>query len=227
MAIKIKAVERLLKFDKNQEGNYRYVMQPQLYNRLTVDKVIEEAMLRSGVAPGPIRASWDAIGDIIRAWALEGHSVPVPGLGTMRFGIRAQAVEKLEDVSTKLIRARRVIFTPNVATKQVLAKTSINITCYDRNGNVQKDITPEGEVELDEGDTTAGTKHTLTLKVNPGDSCGSVTGAGEYNEGAVATITATPAEGYEFVRWSDNDTNAMRAVTVNDDMELTAYFAEM
>ena len=54
MAIKIKAVERKLKFtkDENDPGVWRYVMQPDLYIALTQDKVIKEAALRSGVAKG-------------------------------------------------------------------------------------------------------------------------------------------------------------------------------
>ena len=30
MALKVKAVERLLKFDKNDPGSYRYVLKPEL-----------------------------------------------------------------------------------------------------------------------------------------------------------------------------------------------------
>ena len=33
MALKVKAVERLLKFDKEKEGKYRYVLKPDLYTR--------------------------------------------------------------------------------------------------------------------------------------------------------------------------------------------------
>ena len=40
--------------------------------------------LRSGIPKGAINAAWDAIGEVIKAWATEGHSVAVPGLGTMR-----------------------------------------------------------------------------------------------------------------------------------------------
>ena len=31
MALKVKAVERVLKFDKEKEGKYRYVLKPDLY----------------------------------------------------------------------------------------------------------------------------------------------------------------------------------------------------
>ena len=49
MALKVKAVERLLKFDKESAGKYRYVMKPEMYSTLTQAKVIKEAALRSGV----------------------------------------------------------------------------------------------------------------------------------------------------------------------------------
>ena len=45
-----------------------------------------------------MQACWDAAGEVIKAWATEGHSVALPGLGTMRFGLRSKAVEKVEDV---------------------------------------------------------------------------------------------------------------------------------
>ena len=99
MALKVKAVERLVKFKKNEPGQYRYVMQPELYTSLSQTKVIKEAALRSGVSRGVMQACWDAAGEVIKAWATEGHSVALPGLGTMRFGLRAKSVEKVEDVN--------------------------------------------------------------------------------------------------------------------------------
>lgn len=59
----------------------------------------------------------------------------------MRFGVRAKSVAAVADVATNLISARRVIFTPNVDIKDELASTSINITCYDRNGKEIKKVT--------------------------------------------------------------------------------------
>ena len=50
MAMKVKAVEKLLKFDKNSAGVYRYVMSPEMYSSLNQKKVIKEAALRSGVS---------------------------------------------------------------------------------------------------------------------------------------------------------------------------------
>ena len=151
MALKVKAVERLLKFDKESAGKYRYVMKPEMYSSLTQAKVIKEAALRSGVSQGVMKACWDAAGEVIKAWATEGHSVALPGLGSMRFGLRSKAVENVNDVKTSLISSRRIIFTPSVDLKDELANTAIQITCYDRDGKEVKRVTStSGEVEEDE-----------------------------------------------------------------------------
>ena len=158
MALKVKAVERNIKFtkDENDPGVWRYVMQPDLYIALNQAKVIREAALRSGVSQGVMKACWDAAGEVIKAWATEGHSVALPGLGSMRFGLRAKSVAKVEDVKTSLISTRRIIFTPTQDLKDELANTSIQITCYDRNGDVVKRVTSAdaGTVEDNEGENT-------------------------------------------------------------------------
>ena len=147
MALKVKAQEKLQKIGTHA-GKYRYIMMPELYTSLSQDKVIKEAALRSGVSKGIMQACWDAAGEVIKAWATEGHSVALPGLGTMRFGLRAKSVEKVEDVKAGLITSRRIIFTPSVDLKDELADTAIQITCYDRDGKeVKRVTTTAGEVE--------------------------------------------------------------------------------
>ena len=147
MALKVKAKEQLIKVGKYAE-TYRYVMMPELYTALAQDKVIKEAALRSGVSRGVMQACWDAAGEVIKAWATEGHSVALPGLGTMRFGLRAKSVDDVNKVKAGLITSRRIIFTPDVDLKEELAKTAVNITCYDRDGKeVKRVTTTAGEVE--------------------------------------------------------------------------------
>ena len=156
MALKVKAVEKLVKFSKNDPGVWRYVMSPDLYIALSQEKVIKEAALRSGVSRGVMQACWDAAGEVIKAWATEGHSVALPGLGTMRFGLRAKSVEKVEDVKAGLISSRRIVFTPAIDLKDELASTAIQITCFNRNGNEVKRVTSAdaGTVEDPESDTS-------------------------------------------------------------------------
>ena len=154
MALKIKAKEKKLKFSKDGPEVYRYVMVPDLYSTLDSEKVIKEAAIRSGVSEGVMQACWKGAGEVIKAWATEGHSVALPGLGNMRFGLSAKAVADVNDVKTSLIRTRRIIFTPTVALKDELANTAIQITCYDRNGEVVKRVTSAdpGTVEEPQGD---------------------------------------------------------------------------
>ena len=155
MAIKIKAQERNISFQKGVE-KYAYVLQADLYSKLSQAKVINEASLRSGISKGAINAAWDAIGEVIKAWATEGHSVAIPGLGSMRFGINATSVEDVNKVANSLITSRKVIFTPNVDIKQELKNTSISITCYDRNGNLVKRVTSTDDGTIEDPDNPSG-----------------------------------------------------------------------
>ena len=159
MAIKVKAKETLLKIGK-YAGSYRYVLSADLYSQLAANKVISEASLRSGLSKGVMNAAWEAIGDVISAWATEGHSVAVPGLGSMRFGLNARSVGSVEEVSSGLITTRKVIFVPSADIKQELKDTSISITCYDRNGKVVKTVTSADPGEVEEDNTNTNTDAT-------------------------------------------------------------------
>ena len=199
MSIKVKAIETDLSHFSDKNGNslgYRFVLKPELYSKLTDSKVIAEAALRSGVAKGVMAACWEAAGEVIKAWATEGHSVAIPGLGTMRFGLRSESVADVNDVASKLITSRRIVFTPSVDLKQELKQTSVNITCYDRNGEVIKRVTSDaGEVEDNEdengtqtGDNTnqGGSQNqggTNTSDNTGGDNNGGDNGGGGDNNG--------------------------------------------
>ncbi len=156
MTMKVKAIEKKLKFtkDENDPGVYRYVMSPEQYSSLNQKKVIKEAALRSGVSQGVMQACWDAAGEVIKAWATEGHSVALPGLGTMRFGLRSKSVEDVNKVKTSLITSRRIIFTPDVDLKDELKNTSIVITCYDRNGEEVRRVTSADDGTVEDNETS-------------------------------------------------------------------------
>ena len=157
MSINLKAKETLIQVGE-LKGKYRFVLGTELYSKLSESKVIKEAALRSGVSRGVMQACWDAAGEVIKAWSTEGHSVAIPGLGTMRFGVRAKSVATVGEVAGSLITARRVIFTPNVDIKDELQRTPIQITCIDRNGKVVKNVTSgdSGDVEDPDKDPNGG-----------------------------------------------------------------------
>ena len=187
MALKIIAQLREVKIGKNP--GKKFVMRPDLYVPITEKKVFQEAATHSGISSGVIKAAWDAAGEVIRTWATEGHSIPLPGLGTMRFGVRSKAVEKLEDVKANLISVRRIIFTPNVDVKDELKNTSIQITCLDEEGNVLKRVTSgdSGDIEDNEnGSTDSGN--------NGSTENGSGTESGTVHNGSGIIPTPTDPE---------------------------------
>ena len=174
MAIKVIAQRRQLKIGKNPSK--RFVMRPELYSPIQEKKVFAEASTHSGISAGVIKAAWDAAGAVIRTWATEGHSVPVPGLGTMRFGVRAKAVENLDDVKTGLISVRRIIFTPNVDVKDELKNTSIQITCLDEDGKVLKRVTSGDSGDIEDNENGGGTN-------DPTNGGGNTGGGGNESNG--------------------------------------------
>ena len=187
MALKVKAKEREFKIGK-YEGTYRYTMLPEIYSTLDQSKVIKEAAIRSGVSEGVMQACWKGAGEVIKAWATEGHSVALPGLGTMRFGLSAKSVADVNDVKASLITTRRIIFTPTTALKDELKNTAVLITCYDRNGDIVKRVTSAdpGTVEDPEDSNTQ----------NP-DEEGTGTGGSSDNQGGGtgSNPSTTPGEG--------------------------------
>jgi len=182
MAIKLIAQRRVLKIG-NKPGVKKFVMRPDLYSPIQEKKVFAEAATHSGISAGVIKAAWDAAGAVIRTWATEGHSIPIPGLGTMRFGVRSKAVEKLEDVKSALITSRRIVFTPSVDVKDELKNTAIQITCLDENGNVLKRVTSgdSGEIEDPENQNQSG-DNANGGNTNGGSTSGGNTGGGGGND---------------------------------------------
>ena len=172
-------------------GTYRYVMVPELYSSLAQEKVIREAALRSGVSQGVMQACWDAAGSVIKAWATEGHSVALPGLGTMRFGLSAKSVADVNDVKTSLIKTRRIVFTPSTDLKDELRNTSVIITCFDRNGKEVKRVTSDDDGNVEEpantdtetGETDGGNTGGSTSGNTGSNTGGNNSGGGGFEEG--------------------------------------------
>jgi predicted histone-like DNA-binding protein len=192
MALKVRANEKLQKIGK-YAGTYRYIMAPELYIPLAQEKVIKEAALRSGISQGVMQACWDAAGEVIKAWTTEGHSVALPGLGTMRFGLRAKSVGNVNDVKTSLISSRRIIFTPAVDLKEELAKTSINITCYDRNGEEVRRVTSADAGVVEDPDTSTNVDE--ENEGNGGQNNGGSENSGSENTGGNGgTTPITPVD---------------------------------
>ena len=204
----------------------KFVMRPDLYIPIQEKKVFAEASTHSGISAGVIKAAWDAAGEVLRTWATEGHSIPLPGLGTMRFGVRSKAVEKLEDVKTGLITVRRIIFTPNVDLKDELKNTSIQITCLDEEGNVLKRVTSgdSGEVEDNEN---AGNENSENSESQQGEQGSQQGEQGQQNQQSGYALTiATSGSGSATVTHDGNAVTSGATLNEDDEVEISITPAE-
>ena len=66
-------------------------------------------------------------------------------------------------------------------------------------------------------------EYTIAATVNDA-TMGTVTGGGSYHIGSEITLEAIAKNGYDFVQWSDGNTDNPRTVTVIDNAEYTAVF---
>ena len=69
----------------------------------------------------------------------------------------------------------------------------------------------------------------LTTHASPSGSGTISPSSGKYDSGDRITLTATPASGYEFDRWSGTDSNYTNptTVTMNSNRSIIAYFTEI
>ena len=69
-------------------------------------------------------------------------------------------------------------------------------------------------------------KYTLTVSADTGGTIDESINK-EYYAGTSVTVTAYPAVGYDFLKWSDNVTDNPREVEMTEDISLIAYFQQV
>ena len=94
--------------------------------------------------------------------------------------------------------------------------------------STEEDATPPPQVQqpTPEPEPSAPTQYTLTVTAGEGGTVS--TEGGTYDEGTEVTITATPAEGYEFVGWEGSDsTEALVTLNLNSNQTISAIFKSL
>ena len=86
-------------------------------------------------------------------------------------------------------------------------------------------LTPESgsKLKIEEIVNAAKIYKNLEVKVSA-EANGTASGAGTFESGTEITLTATPDEGYHFVKWSDGSTQNPYTFVLNEAKELTASF---
>src|SRR5210317_650790 len=89
----------------------------------------------------------------------------------------------------------------------------------------EEDTTPPPQVQQPTPEPEV-SQYTLTVTAGEGGTVS--TEGGTYDEGTEVTITATPAEGYQFVGWEGSDsTEASLTITLGANTTLNAIFLNL
>ena len=110
----------------------------------------------------------------------------------------------------------------DTATITAVANPGYRFVCwYDCDTNITKSVVVTGDLTC----VAYFEAEQYSVVVNSSDTLlGTVSGGGVFEYSEECTITATPTEGYYFLRWSDGNTDNPRTITVTQDTILTAIF---
>ncbi len=102
-----------------------YVTRSVTYSKIDKDTFIQRAADNSGIDRGQITLVTDAVCREIRNFVLNGHSVEIPYLGTLRFSVRAKSKETADEAGADAVYARRILFVPTKELKAALEDVSL------------------------------------------------------------------------------------------------------
>jgi len=132
-------------------------------------------------------------------------------------------------VKTSLISTRRIIFTPTQDLKDELANTSIQITCYDRNGDVVKRVTSAdaGTVEDNENENSGEQNQQGEQGSQQGSQQGEQGQQGQQNQQSGYALTiATSGSGSATVTHDGNAVTSGATLSEDDEVEIAITPAE-
>lgn len=121
--------QRMAAQDKNA-----YVGRVMTFSRIPTNELIEHASRASGIPEAIMGASFTAIATQVEELLMNGHSISLGNLGTMRMSVSCKAVEDENDISSTNVKRRRILLTPSPALKAKL--NMVNITTETEDGKV-------------------------------------------------------------------------------------------
>ena len=105
-----------------------FVTRPIRYSTIGMEEICDMVASDSTLPRAYVSAVAEGIFKQIEEMLLNGHSIKLPNLGTLRFSFSAKAGETLEEAGAAAIYRRRIIFTPSVHLKEAIRNTSIVVT---------------------------------------------------------------------------------------------------
>lgn len=107
---------------KNKNG---YVSRAVRFSKIDTDELVKHASDDSGVSEAMVSASFYAIVKQIEQLLLNGHSIQLGRIGTLRFSVKCKSVDNAEDVSTDNVKSRRILLTPSSHLKMLMRQVKL------------------------------------------------------------------------------------------------------
>lgn len=102
-----------------------YVSRHVTFSRIPTEELIQHASRASGIPEPIMGASFAAIATQVEELLMNGHSISLGNIGTMRMGVSCKAAKSAEEVSSTNVRVRRILVTPSVSLKAKLNQVNI------------------------------------------------------------------------------------------------------
>ena len=125
--IRLSAKKQKIGFNKK----VAYVTRAVRYSTIQANDLIAMASNDTGISRAMVKAVFEGLLQEIEQMVLNGHSIQLGELGTLKFSISCKSVEDKEDLSTDLVKRRRIIFQPSTRLKNAVNRVNFLTTVVD------------------------------------------------------------------------------------------------
>ena len=116
---------------------------PVTYSKIDTDELIEHASTDAGVSKANVAAVFYAIIQQVEELLLNGHSIQLGQLGTLRFSMNCKASESAEEVSADKVLRRKILLYPSAKLKQALERVSL--TGFTADAGEEEEVVDDGQ----------------------------------------------------------------------------------
>ena len=242
----MKAVQQqVYNLNGSGEKSLAYVLRPTRYSTIDSKQIVEYCVQNSMVPKAYISGAMAALSQCIINFLLNGHHVVFPDLGTFSLTSTGYAVGEADKAGLNQLKKLNVRFLPCADLKarvdnvnvmlegvfDIAGETILTEATETADAKVQKYykraprvVTADAEGNIENGGNTP-SSYTLNISsANTAQGTVDTSVNKSYSAGTTVSISATPASGYTFDRWSDGNTSATRTIRMNADLTLVATF---
>lgn len=117
-----------MKYKLTERGNptaptapKKFYAAPVYNGKITKKQIADDLVLISSISRGDISSVIENLIDAVPKYLLNGYSVQLGELGTLRVSFSSDGVDDPSSFAVSMVRGRKILFTPGSAFKKILA----------------------------------------------------------------------------------------------------------